>query len=182
MLAHISPRPYVDVLKHFASDNWEEAGFAGDVQQRIDKGLGKRVFALRGRTPSTNCLSVPRIGRPPLGLTSKYLYFEVRLTAGRPFLLHVDVLTTQRSVVRLSLSDRFKETKRCGTVIQLPCPELAGAAGRWTVLGFDLAALLWVHEGNSSGDFDSLRGFVACSRCSIARCPVFPVSNAFSTP
>jgi hypothetical protein len=97
MMAHASGRPFVDVLKHFAAHHWDDVGFEGDVQQTIDIGLGKRVFLLNGCTAASNCMSIPRIGRPPLGLREQYLYLEVKLTGrGKPFALHVDILTTDR--------------------------------------------------------------------------------------
>jgi hypothetical protein len=102
MLAHASGRAaYVDMLKHFAAYNWDGVGFEGDVQQNIDIGLGKRVFVLRGWTAASNCMSIPRIGRPPLGLSEQYLYLQVKLAGrGKPFALHVDILTTDRCVWR----------------------------------------------------------------------------------
>lgn len=99
MLAHASGQPYVDLLKHFAANNWDGVGFEGDVQQTIDIGLGKRVFVLRGATAAANCMSIPRIGWPPLGLSEQYLYLQVKLAGrGKPFALHVDILTTDRCV------------------------------------------------------------------------------------
>lgn len=159
---------YVDLLAQFAKQHWAHAGFDGDVQQTIDTRLRKRVFTLRGSVTAANCMSLPRIGRPPLGLRQRFLYLQVKLVGqGKPFALHLDLMTSERSVVRLSFNGRCTEAKRCGKVVQLPCSQLLATAGHWTVVGIDLPALLRLHTANQCGDFHSLRGMVAC--CNMVR-------------
>lgn len=95
LFPNVFRKPYVDVLKLFASEDWAHAEMRGDVQQTIDKAIGKRVFVMRGKTAAANYLALPRAGAAPLGLDGQYLYIELRLT-GQPYVLHVDVMNDAR--------------------------------------------------------------------------------------
>ena len=44
----VFPSPYIDILRLFSRD-WSLAELSGDVQQNIDKVIGKRVFAVGGK-------------------------------------------------------------------------------------------------------------------------------------
>ena len=95
LFGNVFPSPFVDVLKLFAREDWAHAEMRGDVQQAIDKDIGKRVFVMSGKTAAANFLALPRAGAPPLGLNGAYLYVQLRLT-GQPFVLHVDVINQAR--------------------------------------------------------------------------------------
>ena len=95
MFSHLFQKPHLEILRLFARDDWEHAEQRGDVQQTIDKAIGKRVFVMRGKTAAANYLALPKAGAAPLGLDGKYLYIELRLT-GQPYVLHVDVMNDAR--------------------------------------------------------------------------------------
>ena len=59
MFANVFPSPYIDILRLFSRD-WSLAELSGDVQQNIDKVIGKRVFAVGGITAAANYLALPR--------------------------------------------------------------------------------------------------------------------------
>ena len=162
LFGNVFKSPYVDVLKLFAAEDWAHAEVRGDVQQAIDKDIGKRTFVLRGKTAAANFLALPRAGAPPLGLDGAFMYIQLRLT-GQPFVLHVDVINQDKFVIRLSFSSRYVMAKRAGTVLQLPTPELKETVGKWTVLCLDLAALMRAHLGARDGTYLSVKGVTACS-------------------
>ena len=62
MFSHLFPKPYLEILKLFAAEDWERAEQRGDVQQSIDKTIGKRVFVLRGKLAAGNYLALPAPG------------------------------------------------------------------------------------------------------------------------
>ena len=162
MLAHKFPDPYVDILKHFASSGFADAEKQGDVSEAIDKTIGKKCVAIRGKTAAANYLALPKPGPIGLGLSGAYLYLELCLLPGAAFTLHFDLLTDAKFVVRVTLSSRFTTIKQVGTVVQIPGAQLAATAGRWTVLAVDLAALTAAVVASSKGRFAALKGLVAC--------------------
>ena len=95
LFSNVFRSPFVDVLRLFAAEDWAHAELRGDVQQAIDKEIGKRTFVMRGKTAAANFLALPRAGAPPLGLDGKFMYIQLRLT-GQPFVLHVDVMNKAR--------------------------------------------------------------------------------------
>lgn len=162
MLAHKFPDPYVDILKHFASAEYADAEKRGDVSETIDKTIGKKCVALRGKTAAANYLALPKPGSTGLGVRGAYLYLELCLLPGAAFTLHFDLLTDAKFVARVTLSSRYTSIKQVGTVVQLPGAALAVTAGRWTVLGVDLAALTAAVVEPSKGQYSSLKGLMAC--------------------
>lgn len=162
LFGNVFKSPYVDVLKLFAAEDWAHAEVRGDVEQAIDKDIGKRTFVLRGKTAACNFLALPRAGSPPLGVDGAFMYIQIRLT-GQPFVLHVDVMNQDKFVIRLSFSNRYVMAKRAGTVLQLPSPELKETTGKWTVLCLDLAALMRAHLGARDGTYLCVKGVTACS-------------------
>jgi Protein of unknown function (DUF667) len=75
-----------------------------------------------------------------LGLTGRYLYLQLKSTAGTPFSLHFDFGMAERgNNVRVSCSNLFKAFNHSnGFVIQVP---LDLHADRWTVVQLDLTEL-----------------------------------------
>ena len=69
---------------------------------------------------------------------------SVHACSGSPAATSVAV---RRFVIRLSFSNRYKEVKRVGTVLQVPSAELRRTAGKWTVLCIDVAKVMRAHLG-----------------------------------
>ena len=135
MFSNVFPSPYVDIIKLFEK-NWEKAEFSGDVQLAIDQAIGKKVFAVRGITPATNYLALPKSASVGLGLSSPLLYLQMRILPSAFFSLHIDVTTSRKFVRRITISNRYTvPVKRVGSVTQLACPDLlSSTAGKWCVL------------------------------------------------
>ena len=167
MLANVFPSPYVDIIKHCCKSGASLAAKHGDVQQHIDKAIGKKAFVLRGSSAASTFLALPKPGPAGLGLRGRFLYLQIRLEPGEPFTIHFDLMTDAKFVVRASLSNRFTAIKQVGTVVQLPCSQgLLTAAGCWTILALDLPALTASIVDNK-GAFASLKGVIACCNMSL---------------
>jgi hypothetical protein len=103
-----------------------------------------------------------------LGLSSPYLYLQLRLVPNRNFTVHLDVVTDLKFAIRISLSNRYKTIKRVGTVVQLPCPQtLIQTMGRWSVLALDMPYLVGALIPASDGNYASLKSIVACCTLSL---------------
>ena len=96
MFANRLLHPYIDILKLFAQGDWSQAQVQGEVQQVIDKAIGKRVFQLQGLVSASNFLALPRAGCPPLGLSGSYLYLQLCVHVGHLYSLHIDVITDRK--------------------------------------------------------------------------------------
>ena len=59
LFSNVFRSPFVDVLRLFAAEDWAHAELRGDVQQAIDKEIGKRTFVMRGKTAAANFLALP---------------------------------------------------------------------------------------------------------------------------
>ena len=164
MFKHVFKDPYVDILKLFAADDWRNAELKGNVKQAVDKAIGKKVVALKGVISGANSLDLPKAGSLPLGLNGRYLYLQVFLEPGKIWKMDIDIMLSRGIppasgfVTRVSLSSRYTETKRVGTVLQLAAPALKHTAGTWTVLAVDLPALLLEHLGDGTAAYTCLKG------------------------
>ena len=122
LFSDVFSRPYVDVLRLFAAEDWAHAEMRGDVEQTIDKSIGKRVFVMRGKTAAANYLALPRAGAPALGLDGAHLYIELRLT-GQPYVLHIDVMNHARwqaAYIHMPLLGCHQEPPFCAMQVRGP--------------------------------------------------------------
>ncbi|NXX23231.1 WDR90 protein, partial [Podargus strigoides] len=155
-------RPYLNVFKHFRVEEWKRSAREGDVTALTDARLKGTVYRIRGSVPSSNYLQLPRTGTQSLGLAGRYLYLLFRPMPRKHFVVHLDVTTEEKQVVRISFSSLFKEFKSTATWLQFPfvcgaakgsacdpvaktSPHDVGAAPadtRWTCLVLDLCSIL----------------------------------------
>ena len=88
-----------------------------------DKSIRKNVYRLKGNVPAANFIEIPKLLSAPshgLGLTGKFIYFQIKPMGSRAFSIHLDALTDRKSPIRFSLSNMFSETKSHGSVLKLP--------------------------------------------------------------
>ncbi|NXT75060.1 WDR90 protein, partial [Zapornia atra] len=156
-------RPYLNVFKHFRVEEWKRSAKEGDVAALTDARLKATVYRIRGSSPASNYLQLPRTGTQSLGLTGRYLYLLFRPVPRKHFVVHLDIATEESQVVRVSFSSLFKEFKSTATWLQFPFVsgaaegspydgtarasrhDLLGAAPadvRWTCLVLDLFSIL----------------------------------------
>lgn len=137
--------PYVDLFKHFKvapNSDWRQNKKQGDVQEIFAKEIGRKAFAIQGSISANNFVQIPNPTslQKGLGLTGRYLYLQVKSTAGAPFSLHFDYGFAERGHnVRVSVSNLFKSFNQSnGFVIQVP---LDLHIERWTVVCLDLVEI-----------------------------------------
>ncbi|NXX77289.1 WDR90 protein, partial [Urocolius indicus] len=163
-------RPYLNVFKHFHVEDWKRSAREGDVAAVTDPKLKGSVYRIRGTVPGGSYLQLPRSGTQSLGLTGRYLYLLFRPLAHKHFLVHLDVTTEEKQVVRISFSSLFKEFKSTATWLQFPfvCGGTAGAARRgtlgaapadvrWTCLVLDLPSILSLYLSRSYSHLKSIK-------------------------
>ena len=78
------------------------------------------IFKITGSIPSANYIQFPRPKSPPLNLVGHYLYVLFKPIDGKFFSIHLDVVATDNLVIRISLSNIFKEFKSSLTWLQFP--------------------------------------------------------------
>lgn len=96
MFSHVIRSPYIDIFELFAKCRWANAHAQGDIQQVIDKTIGKRVFQINGSASAANFLALPRNGLPPLALNGRVLYLQLCVHVDRKYVFHVDLITDKK--------------------------------------------------------------------------------------
>ncbi|NWS46281.1 WDR90 protein, partial [Probosciger aterrimus] len=166
-------RPYLNVFKHFRVEEWKRSAREGDVATFTDTRLKGTVYRIRGSIPGSSYLQLPRTGTQSLGLTGRYLYLLFRPMPRKHFVVHLDVTTEEKQVVRISFSSLFKEFKSTATWLQFPF--VCGAAGgsaraprhelvgdaptdvRWTCLVLDLRSILSLYLNRHYSHLKSIK-------------------------
>ncbi|GLC33983.1 hypothetical protein PLESTB_000825300 [Pleodorina starrii] len=151
--------PFVNVFKICDVDTMKEIEMKGDVTEHMDKIIGKKVFKVRGMIPAGNFLRVPRSRLQTLGLTGRVLYIQLKVTPIKVFVIHIEVLTEDQNVHRISISNMYSPDalKRKSNGVQLAFPR---ASHRWCVLAVDLRDAL---RGFTSSPFASIKSIQMCS-------------------
>ena len=73
---------------------------------------------MSGAIPSGNYIQFPKA--KSLGLTGHVLYILFKPVVDKYFSIHIDVATSDGVVIRISLSNLFKEFKSSSTWLQFP--------------------------------------------------------------
>uniref|UniRef100_G1PFR4 WD repeat-containing protein 90 n=1 Tax=Myotis lucifugus TaxID=59463 RepID=G1PFR4_MYOLU len=167
-MARVWQHPFLNVFRQFKVDEWKRSTKEGDVATVMDKTLKCTVYRIRGTVSASNYIQLPKTSTQSLGLTGRYLYLLFRPLSTKHFVIHLDLSTEDRQVIRVSLSNLFKEFKSTATWLQFPfiCEgtsrkaDLAGAAppgARWTCLQLDLHDLLLVYLNRRYSHLKSVR-------------------------
>ena len=114
--------PYVNVFKHLKLDHqdWTKASKEGDVTHRMDKVIKCSVFKISGSVPASNFILIPKKNTPSISLTGTYFYLQFKPLPTKYFVFHIEVVTRDDLVIRISVSNLFKEFKCTSTWIQFP--------------------------------------------------------------
>ncbi len=129
---------------------------------------------------------MPKLSGQSLGLTGRYIYFLFKPTPNKCFSLHIDLNTSEKTTIRVSFSNLFKEFKATTTWLQFPfviqAPrgsvyeraeasakerDLSGVAPpitRWTIFCVDLVVLMQTYANRS---YQCVRGFKLCANMQI---------------
>ncbi|XP_051927362.1 WD repeat-containing protein 90 [Hippocampus zosterae] len=109
--------PFVNIFKEFRLSEWQKASKEGDVSTYTDKTLNSVVFRIRG---AGSCIRLPKKTHQSLGLKGRYLYVLFKPSPGKTFLIVLDVTAQDGCVVRISISNMFKEFKSTTTSLLFP--------------------------------------------------------------
>ena len=135
----------------------------GEVQRALDKTIGKTIYRIQGTVPN-NFVQQPPDSQTSLRMMGEFVYAQL-LTTMKPFVIHVDVVASNRSIVRFSLGNVYTTPKAhhnaSGTVVQLPAPP--SMAGRWTVVALDIVAALAANSMTAHLQFLELKAVQVCS-------------------
>ena len=160
--------PFVDLFKYVHLQDWMLGQKEGDVTEGMDKSLGKRVFKLVGSVCAANFIQIPRpkTSLRSLGLTGRFLYFQLLIPPSQLFALHLDfsfdnTKTRQEENLRISISNIFKGAKTA-SALQIACT----LGGRWTVLCVDLREVLRT-EGLEHLQNQVLKGVMLCANMTV---------------
>ena len=183
--------PFVDVFRAIPD---EAKRRRGDAARVLDSEIGKMVLRVRGRISSKNFVLIggsdARATNPVgMGLTGRFMYVELKplvsaSLAIAPFVIHIDVVTVEGNIVRLSTSNQLYR-RASATPLAIKLPLALSATPRWTVAAFDIVALLRKHcpragrrEGSKPSAATSHR--FRCVR-SIKICSSVCVRNVFTS-
>nr|XP_019611822.1 PREDICTED: WD repeat-containing protein 90 isoform X4 [Rhinolophus sinicus] len=167
-MARVWQHPFLNVFRHFKVHEWKRSTKEGDVAAVMDKTLKCTVYRIRGSVSASNYIQLPKTSTQSLGLTGRYLYVLFRPMSTKHFVIHLDVSTEDGQVIRVSLSNLFKEFKSTATWLQFPfvCEagtsrkDLAGVAppaARWTCLQLDLHDIVLVYLNRRHSHLKSVR-------------------------
>ena len=135
--------PFVDVFKLTKLTEWVTTQKEGDVETNVwDKQLAKNYVRIQGASSSANYIQVPATKHLPkkaLGLTGKYIYLLLNKSDSN-FVMHLDYMVNVSRLVKISLSNIYKEFKNInGSNLQIP---LNLQPDRWTVVCIGVSDLL----------------------------------------
>ncbi|XP_077482569.1 WD repeat-containing protein 90 [Stigmatopora argus] len=185
--------PYVNIFKEYRVSEWLNVSKVGDVSPYWDKTINCSVFRIRGSIPSDNFILIPKNSSQSLGLKGRYFYLLFKPTPRKPFLIVLDVCSENGRVVRISISNMFKEFDFTPTSLLFPIecksefewkqdisaktsnscsgPLPPGPKVHWTCLMMDLQLTLSTYL--SQHFYSHLKSIKLCSNMS--------VKNVFTT-
>uniref|UniRef100_A0A3P9HM39 WD repeat-containing protein 90 n=1 Tax=Oryzias latipes TaxID=8090 RepID=A0A3P9HM39_ORYLA len=161
--------PYVNIFKHVKIEEWRKSAKEGEVSTFRDKLLKCPVFRISGVIPENSYILIPRNTKQPLELTGHFFYLLFRPSAGKYFLVHIDVASKEGQIVRISFSNMFRDFKFTPTWLQFPFVSfrfrVQGLVGRapgsvrWTCLMLDLQDILSFYLNCSYSHLKSVKLF-----------------------
>eukprot|EP00731_Ephydatia_muelleri_P028595 Em0020g239a len=147
----------------------------------MDRDIKSTVYHIAGSIPAANYIQLPKQPSQSTELTGQYLYLCFCPVPSKFFVIHLETATTTGLVVRISLSNLFKECKCTSTWLQFPFVPSAdsdtGSAAvvdrgyasgrpslkptpRWVLLSLDLKAILLRY---AVSQYVHLKGVKLCS-------------------
>ncbi|CAF0801503.1 unnamed protein product [Didymodactylos carnosus] len=185
--------PFVNIFKHFEIQSWKKSSKQGDVSALMDRDLKSTVFRIRGLIPANNFIQFPSQLSQSLGLTGRFFYILFHSVFDKFFSIHLDIMTHENHLVRISLSNLFREFKVSTTCIQFPYmtsnPSLAmlkttssafdsqiktssidvtSTESRWCVLCLDLEKILSTYMTNQR--YHYIKSFQLCGNIFVKNC------------
>lgn len=160
--------PLVNVFKHFDIGSTKKCAKQGDVTALMDRDLKSTVFRIRGLVPANNFIQFPaQLANQNLSLTGQLFYVLFRPVFDKFFSIHIDILTHEQHIVRISVSNLFHEFKATQTSIQFPYTTNSEDV-HWTMLCLDLESILLTHMTNQH--YHMIKSIQLCGNMLVKNC------------
>ncbi|CAF0756991.1 unnamed protein product [Adineta ricciae] len=160
--------PFVNIFKHFDIGSTKKCAKQGDITALMDRDLKCTVFRIRGLVPANNYIQFPaQLPQQNLALIGRLFYILFRPTYDKFFSIHIDILTHEQHVVRISLSNLYREMKVTQTCIQFPYTSTSQDT-HWTVLCLDLESIILTYMTNQH--YHVIKSFQLCGNMMVKNC------------
>ena len=104
-----------------------------------DQEVRGTVYKVSGSVPAGNYIQFPGSTSQSLSLKGQYVYFLLKPVTSKYFMIHLEVATEEGILVRVSVSNLFKEFKSTGTWLQFPFVQGKLKKNvKWTIFVLDL--------------------------------------------
>ncbi|RNA21555.1 WD repeat-containing 90 [Brachionus plicatilis] len=173
-------QPYVNIFKHFTIASEKNAIKHGDITTQTDSQLKSSIYKISGSNSTSNYIQLPKLSGQSLNLTGRYIYFLIKPVPSKSFSFHIDITTSEKTLLRISFSNLYKEFKSTPTWLQFPYivqpPKgsiyekidqtskdwsgLAPPVTKWTIFCVDLINLVHSYSNRS---YSCVRGLKICS-------------------
>ncbi|CAF2044469.1 unnamed protein product [Rotaria magnacalcarata] len=160
--------PFVNIFKHFDINSAKKCVKNGDVSTFIDRDLKSIVYRIRGLVPANNYIQFPSESlNQSLCLTGRLYYLLFRPMFDKCFCIHIDILTYEKHLIRISLSNLYRELKVTQASIQFPYMT-TGTDIHWSVLCLDLHTILLTYMTNEH--YHMIKSFQLCGNMFVKNC------------
>lgn len=78
------------------------------------------MYRIAGSIPAGNFIQFPKSSSQSLNLTGRFIYLLLKSLTSKYFVIHLELVTIEGLLIRLSFSNLFKEFKSSSTWLQLP--------------------------------------------------------------
>jgi len=130
--------------------------------------LKSTVYRIRGLVPANNYIQFPsHSSNQNLSLTGRLFYILFRPIYDKYFCIHIDILTHEQHLIRISLSNLYREFKVTQTSIQFPYMT-TGTDIHWSVLCLDLQTILLTYMTNEH--YHMIKLFQLCGNMLVKNC------------
>ncbi|CAF3407992.1 unnamed protein product [Rotaria sp. Silwood1] len=160
--------PFVNIFKHFDITSSKKCVKQGDISTIIDRDLKSIVYRIRGLVPENNYIQFPSESlNQNLSLTGRLFYILFRPIYDKYFCIHIDILTHKQYLIRISLSNLYREFKITQASIQFPYMT-TGTDIHWSVLCLDLQTILLTYMTNEH--YHMIKSFQLCGNMFVKNC------------
>lgn len=133
-----------------------------------DRDLKSTVYRIRGLVPANNYIQFPsNSSNQNLSLTGRLFYVLFRPIYDKYFCIHIDIQTHEQHLIRISLSNLYREFKVAQTSIQFPYMT-TGTDIHWSVLCLDLQTILLTYMTNEH--YHMIKSFQLCGNMLVKNC------------
>eukprot|EP00761_Pharyngomonas_kirbyi_P010262 gb/GECH01010281.1/.p1 GENE.gb/GECH01010281.1/~~gb/GECH01010281.1/.p1 ORF type:complete len:1579 (+),score=236.81 gb/GECH01010281.1/:1-4737(+) len=161
-------RPYVSLHKLVLNQKFSYSS-EGNVKEKSDHFISKHVWKISGKLTTNNYVMIPANKWESLGLFGKIAYLQFKPAPSKNYIIHLDVLTSDMLVKRISISNIRKETKKTASDVMIPFQ-----TSEWTTLALDLSKAMSIYH---QATYKCLKSIKTC--CSLSLRDVVVSDNVY---